>query len=324
MGRCRLRHASVYLPGALVLVLSILLARLVGRGEAMEGSLPRRPRAHHSHVLHRRSPRQDASSGLPWSRFRAVTVIHEPCSTLAHTLTNFAGNLGPDWPLLVVYTPRAETAVLGNRMVRHLARYGDLATLALSALANIQGLSADLTHVAQYSRLLAHPAFWEAMQAEKVLMFQVDSVLCSGSDYSIDDFLAYDYIGAPWVHAGYIVGNGGLSLRSVDRMLDITRRFNRTSQPEDVFFVEGLANMARHDESVVRAPSSVAETFSWEMDNKPPDFVPFGIHRSVIVPAETKDIIIRGCPEAAIGVWSSCGRSGGALLRFDSSKERAE
>ena len=48
---------------------------------------------------------------LAWSRFRAVTVVHAPCSTLAFTLTNFAGNLGPDWPLLVVYSPGAEAAV---------------------------------------------------------------------------------------------------------------------------------------------------------------------------------------------------------------------
>ena len=294
----------------LLALVHLARAQPASHGDGLPMQVPRRARMHSNTRVASRAPNIiHADPDLPpWSRFRAVTVVHEPCSTLAFTLTNFAGNLGPDWPLLLLYTPRAAAAVLGNRIVRYLARYGGLATLPLAALGDIQGVSADLTDVAQYSRLLAHPAFWEAMHADKVLIFQVDSVLCSGSNYSIDDFLAYDYIGAPWIHAGRGVGNGGLSLRSVDRMLDIARHFNRTAHPEDVFFVEGLADVARRDESVIRAPASAAERFSFEMD-EPPDFVPFGLHRSAIVPAETKAAIARGCPEAAIGVWSSCGRS---------------
>jgi len=93
-------------------------------------------------------------------------------------------------------------------------------------------------------------------------------VLCSRSSFTIDDFLAFDYIGAPWVHADHIVGNGGLSLRSVDKMMLIAKHFNRSAHPEDVFFVEGLADLAQRDETVVRASTSVAEKFSWEMQKK--------------------------------------------------------
>lgn len=223
-----------------------------------------------------------------------MTVVHEPCSTLPFTLTNFAGNLGPDWPLLVIYTPAAEATVLGDKAVRYLARCGNLDAVPLAALA-IAGLGelADVTH---YSRLLAHPKFWEAMRAEKVLVFQVDSALCSGSPFMVDDFLAYDYIGAPWAHADHAVGNGGLSLRSVDKMLHIAQHFYRSAHPEDVFFVEGLADLAQRDESVVRAPTSVAEQSSWEMDARLPAWVPFGVHRSNIVPAEIKAVIMQGCP----------------------------
>jgi hypothetical protein len=167
-----------------------------------------------------------------------------------------------------VYTPGAEAAVLGDKAVRYLARTGGLDAVPLSAL-NIPALD-ELVHVTKYSRLLAHPNFWQAMHAEKVLVFQVDSVLCSRSSFTIDDFLAFDYIGAPWVHADHIVGNGGLSLRSVDKMMLISKHFNRSAHPEDVLFVEGLADLAQRDETVVRASTSVAEKFSWEMDNKPP------------------------------------------------------
>jgi hypothetical protein len=246
------------------------------------------------------------AASIPWSRFRAVTVVHEPCSTLSFTLTNFAGNLGPDWPILVIYTPRAKEAILDNKAVRYLARYGGLHTLPLSSLA-IPGLD-ELTDVTEYSRLLARSEFWEALHAEKALVFQVDSVLCSASTWTIDDFLSYDYVGAPWVHADHIVGNGGLSLRSVNKMLHITREFRRNPHPEDLYFVEGLAAMAHDDAAaVIRAPTAVAERFAFEMD-VPPDVVPFGVHRSVIVPADTKTAIIAGCPEAKVGVWTSCGR----------------
>ena len=314
----RWQHPPRYLPPCdlplLLLLALVLLAHFVGQGQALEGSLPRRHRTD-SHRIQagaatKRSPHVEAAGlDLVWSRFRAVTVIHEPCSTLAFTLTNFAGNLGPDWPLLVVYTPGAESAVVGDKIVRYLARTGGLDAVPLSAL-DIPALD-ELVDVTQYSRLLAHPNFWQAMHAEKVLVFQVDSVLCSRSSFTIDDFLAYDYIGAPWVHADHIVGNGGLSLRSVDKMLHIAKHFNRSINPEDVFFVEGLADLAQRDETVVRASTSVADRFSWEMDAKPPEYVPFGVHRSVIVPAETKalvSVIIHGCPEAGVGVWSSCGR----------------
>ena len=303
------------LPFNLPLLLLFAFLLPTHRGQALEGSLPRRPRLHSNliqdsldatpeRLSHADAPRLDLD--LAWSRFRAVTVVHEPCSTLAFTLTNFAGNLGPDWPLLVVYSPRAEAAVLGDKTVRSLSRTGGLQAVPLSAL-KVPGLD-ELETVSDFSCLLAHPNFWQAMHADKVLIFQADSVLCSASPFSIDDFLAYDYIGAPWVHVDHAVGNGGLSLRSVRKMLDIAQHFDRPVHPEDVFFADGLADLAQRDDTVVLASSSVANKFSWEMDTEPPEHVPFGVHRSNIVPAELKAAITRGCPEARIGVWTSCGR----------------
>jgi hypothetical protein len=271
---------------------------------ALPHSRDRRFRRPHPSVQETDLP--TSASILSWSRFRAVTVVHEPCSTLAFTLTNFAGNLGPDWPILVLYTPAAESAVVDNKIVRYLSRYGSLTTLPLSAL-GIPGVL-NLASVAQYSRLLTHPDFWLALHAEKALIFQVDSVLCSGSTSTIDDFLAYDYIGAPWIHAGDIVGNGGLSLRSVDKMLYIARHYDGDAHPEDVFFVEGLAILAKDDHAIVRAPHAVARQFAFEMGEMPTGHVPFSIHRSDIVPNATKAALTKVCPDAQVGVWTSCGR----------------
>ena len=43
----------------------------------------------------------------------------------------------------------------------------------------------------------------------------------------IEEFLKWDYIGAPWEKPkeGCFVGNGGLSLRTRDKMIEITEKY---------------------------------------------------------------------------------------------------
>jgi hypothetical protein len=48
------------------------------------------------------------------------------------------------------------------------------------------------------NELLTNPKFWERVRGEKILFFQIDSIMCSNSPHKIIDFLQYDYVGAPW------------------------------------------------------------------------------------------------------------------------------
>ncbi|KAF4751729.1 hypothetical protein FOZ63_000001, partial [Perkinsus olseni] len=51
------------------------------------------------------------------------------------------------------------------------------------------------------NKIMFNTSFWEAIEpadADKVLVFQSDSVMCGGAD--LDAFLEYEYIGAPWKH----------------------------------------------------------------------------------------------------------------------------
>jgi hypothetical protein len=50
----------------------------------------------------------------------------------------------------------------------------------------------------------------------------------------INEFIEYDYVGAPWSNRS--VGNGGLSLRRKSKMLEIISIFGPKSQNEDVYF----------------------------------------------------------------------------------------
>ena len=130
----------------------------------------------------------------------------------------------------------------------------------------------------EYSAMLGNPLFWQCLldgfKCEHVLIFQCDTLLLKGGDV-VDVFLKHDYVGAPWPDGGIYaalsnrrvqltVGNGGLSLRNVRTMLDITRRhpypFN-CEMPEDVYFSYWL----KVHENKYRVPSAEeASAFAME------------------------------------------------------------
>lgn len=93
----------------------------------------------------------------------------------------------------------------------------------------------------EYNDMMMTTDFWDKVKGKKILSFQNDSILLKGG---IDQFLKYDYIGAPWIKPkeGYFVGNGGLSLRNKDKMIEICKLNNDKSNIplEDIFFVKNL------------------------------------------------------------------------------------
>jgi len=97
-----------------------------------------------------------------------------------------------------------------------------------------------------YNNLLLSLEFWEKISCEKVLIYQSDTFIFKEFDNS---FLEWDYIGAPWgpsAHSDSIkkdynldfdvyFGNGGLSLRSVNAMIEIIKNYNSFSvKPSDI------------------------------------------------------------------------------------------
>ncbi|KAK8127795.1 hypothetical protein PG984_008903 [Apiospora sp. TS-2023a] len=74
------------------------------------------------------------------------------------------------------------------------------------------------------SDFLTRPWIWEQVEsAERVLLFQLDSVLCAKSLYTVEAFFEYDFIGAP-IDPKYGIGyNDGLSLRNPKLFASIAR-----------------------------------------------------------------------------------------------------
>lgn len=111
--------------------------------------------------------------------------------------------------------------------------------------------------VDDYNNLLKRPKIWDIltnMNIEKILIVQGDGFLIRAG---AERFMEYDYVGAPWKHAldnshnNIGVGNGGLSIRTVSVMKQISNTFNEnedfyklfTQTPEDVFFSKNVVTL---------------------------------------------------------------------------------
>lgn len=142
----------------------------------------------------------------------------------------------------------------------------------------------NLTNI-EHSEYMESVDFWKKVKGEKALIFQTDSLLLRDG---IDEFLNYDYIGAPWrkPKENQWVGNGGLSLRTVKKMLEICENNKVTEQIwEDIYFVkhmrgEGIADI------------ETAMKFSME-DVFSPN--PLGVHNPIrhIGPEQLKKVLYK-------------------------------
>jgi hypothetical protein len=87
----------------------------------------------------------------------------------------------------------------------------------------IRLLDFDLTRNT-YNNLCLDINFWNEIDCEKVLIYQTDTFIFR--DFR-DEFMQYDYVGAPISDNGnHVVGNGGLSLRTVKLIKNILNNFN--------------------------------------------------------------------------------------------------
>jgi len=140
--------------------------------------------------------------------------------------------------------------------------------------------SVGVFHIEMYNGVMKDAEFWRSIGSENdtCLIVQDDGFLMNGADF--ERFLEYDYIGAPWVDAKdnvylkkyvnpELVGNGGFSLRKVNKMTEICERFDKEKHelfyynineiPEDVYFVKHLKVIGANV-----APFEVARKFSVE------------------------------------------------------------
>lgn len=149
----------------------------------------------------------------------AVIIEDRPLAKLAPLLLHFSSVLGPTWPV-ILFTTVGNGVNSTSAPLRRAIDEGRI---------SVQYLPPDVrfTNQAQIAEFMTLPWLWQNLApAEHVLTFQADSILCANSPLRVDDFLQYDFVGAPidptlGKGEGY---NGGLSLRNRSMMLDIVTK----------------------------------------------------------------------------------------------------
>ncbi|KAF4511445.1 hypothetical protein G6O67_003244 [Ophiocordyceps sinensis] len=196
----------------------------------------------------------------------ALLVEDRPLPVLAPLVLHFMASLPPDWRFLFLGSASSVSAINASVAIRNHARTDRLALRRLPANVSTSGqemISRFLTSRWLYETAVA-PAEW-------LLVFQTDSMVCANSRLAVDDFLGYDWVGAPWNPDGTWGGNGGLSLRRVSRILEILRNQERPddSEPEDVWLSERLLYFPNSK----MANGSVSLSFSGEIHSGRPKHV---------------------------------------------------
>ena len=116
------------------------------------------------------------------------------------------------------------------------------------------------------------------LKTDFALFIQYDGFVLSGDLFS-EQYLNWDYIGAPWPHySDFTVGNGGFSLRS-KKLVDSIQKYllpEDLHSAEDVVICRYLRARLEENDGLQFAPEKIAEMFSYEM--RKPDFDTFGFH----------------------------------------------
>jgi hypothetical protein len=183
------------------------------------------------------------------SNYEAVLIEYRCLPHLEFIIRNNILKLGNKWSF---------TVVCGN------INYHYMQNMCNQISSNIKIIHTDYNNLmpSQYSKFLISAEFWNLLKGRKILIYQEDSLIFKKN---INDFLYFDYIGAPWPldtnnnKSG--VGNGGISLRTKDIMMKIIKSktieetefhsctykymksTNSSVPPEDVYFTKNMEDL---------------------------------------------------------------------------------
>lgn len=217
----------------------------------------------------------------------AVMIEFRSTPLLVAIVMNILHNIPTDWPIQIFYG-KDNTNFLRSSQ---LSTYIKTNRILLHQIDSIKVNAIDYTN-----HLLTNITFWQMVKGEKILFFQLDSIFCSNSPHKLNDFLHYDYIGAPW-HTRFKlpakVGNGGFSLRSRSKLITLisNHTYNQRDN-EDVWFARFLPLV-----NATIAPEDIAKTFSVETIFHA---TPLAVHKPIHLETKEQKVLCQTCPELRI------------------------
>ena len=221
----------------------------------------------------------------------ALLIENRPYAFLAPLMLHFISVVPPDWRFRFMGSEESVASINQSVAIRHQVDIGKLDLTYIPpnmSVASTEYISRFLTNLWLYETVL-QPAEW-------LLVFQSDSILCANSRQNIDDYLEYDWVGAPWNPSGRFGGNGGLSLRRVSPIVEILREQVRVDggAPEDVWLTDRLGDRL----GAKMANGSVSLQFSGEMNQ--------GVSEAIVKEGSGSEILAaynNTLAAAAAGEW---------------------
>jgi len=174
--------------------------------------------------------------------------------------------MDPSWDLYVFHGCGPGSASYARRAAKGIGANRNVIFRNLG----VGNLNAD-----EYNLLFRQTKFWDQVHAENILVFQTDAAVCKNSNFKIDDFMEYDYIGCArslhglgkhgrvWGPDHHYYGIGGLSFRKKSFMMDAIRKYGKADKniPEDVFFGNCVAKSQNRPMSVDALHNFCAQNF---------------------------------------------------------------
>ncbi|KAL8675558.1 MAG: hypothetical protein Q9168_000070 [Polycauliona sp. 1 TL-2023] len=188
----------------------------------------------------------------------ALLIENRPENMLAPHMLHMMSVIPPDWRAQFMGSDESVAYINESRAIRYQVEIGRLDLTYIPKNMSVAGqeqISQFLTTLYVYDTLVK--------PAENLLVFQTDSkllamrhavspvlilragILCSQSGRSLNDWLDYDWVGAPWNRNGRYGGNGGLSMRKVSSIITVLKNQIRipNSEPEDVWLSTRLGHL---------------------------------------------------------------------------------
>ncbi|KAH8649098.1 hypothetical protein BX600DRAFT_474538 [Xylariales sp. PMI_506] len=225
---------------------------------------------------------------------RVAVIIESNAQNAANLIPimlHFANVLGPAWSV-VLFTLEQHWEQPASPAFARAVKQGQITIRFLPS-------KTQLTDSHSVSNFLTQPWLWQQLEsAHRILMFQLDSIICSRASVTVEDFFDYDFVGAP-IDPKYGHGyNGGLSLRNPKLFLAITTEvdFQKSGQEfEDQWF---FTEAQKRVEQGVQLPSSeIARSFSVETIYYEK---PLGYHQPERWQSAKMNEIKQWCPEVGM------------------------
>ncbi|KAJ2902661.1 uncharacterized protein MKZ38_000246 [Zalerion maritima] len=221
-----------------------------------------------------------------------VAAIIETAITpsLIPVMLHFAAVLGPAWKI-ILYTLEEGWRLPESQPFRRLVESHGIEIRFLPP-------ETEFASSRSVSLFLTRPWLWEQLKsAQHVLLFQLDSMICSRASTRAEDFFEYDFVGAPIAERygeGY---NGGLSLRNPRFFLEMVQEadFEQSeAEFEDQWFYQEAKSRLLAGAEVKLPTKEIAQTFSVESIYYD---TPLGYHQPSRWQEGKMDEIEAWCPE---------------------------